>query len=129
MQGLSVKCLCLRAVGLHQPAQMALMKDEKFLHIRSQVTAALWFHHTHWFLSSHWCSHLVFFSYSFKSTWSSQVALVAATVFYSVCFKTENHDVRARNTSMMVTYRDLLWVAFTCMQGDDTTLIHHPPPT
>ena len=132
MQVVSAKPLCLRGVGLHWLAPMGLMKEQEFLRVRSQVTAALWCHHTHPFLSSHWCSLILYFlAICCKRTWRSQVALVAVTVvFYPICFKTKkNQDLRARNASVMVTCRHSLWVVFSCMQGDDTTLIHHPTPT
>lgn len=75
-------------------------------------------------------SHLVFLAICSKGTWRSQVALVAVTVIYPISFKTKRRrDLRARITSVMVTCRHSLWVAFTCRQGDDTTLIHHPTPT
>lgn len=129
VQVLSAKPLCLRAVGLYWLAQMGLMKEKEF-HVRSQVTAAFCCHTP--FLSHRWCSLILYFlAISCKRTRRSQAGLVAVTVIFSpISFETKkNHDLRARNAGVMVTCRHSLWVAFTCTQGDDPTLIHHPTPT
>lgn len=105
------------------------MKEKEF-HVRSQVTAAFCCHTP--FLSHRWCSLILYFlAISCKRTRRSQAGLVAVTVIFSpISFETKkNHDLRARNAGVMVTCRHSLWVAFTCTQGDDPTLIHHPTPT
>lgn len=61
MQALSAKPLCYRAVGPHWMAQMGLVKEEEFLHVRSQVTAALWCLQTRPFLSSNWWFLVLYF--------------------------------------------------------------------
>lgn len=126
VQGLPVKRLCLRAAGLQRAA---LRKDEGFLRTRSRLTAALWFRRTHGLLSSHCCSLILYFSaICLKGPGAAKLPRLQR-VSYSICFQTENRDFRARNTGVTVTCRHLLWVAFACMHGDGTALIHHPTPT